>query len=776
MDSKLNRNYRVLWSEARRQWVVADELASAGGKGKSCGAVSKLLCAALVAGGLLASGPEDASALSGSCGTGISANISAVLNGTCTATATDAITLTNSGTIQAGIAPGTVHVLSTLASPATGVSIDNSGKILNTTLSAIFIDAAATGTTITNQVGGQISATAPSATRRLLTAISYVGDLDAASSLSNSGTISIMATRKNTSSVTARGVKIGGDLLGTLTNGGTISATATLNGFTSSPSPVAYGVEILGVLSSGTLANTGTISATAINHAVNVASSSNLNVTAYGVAAFTTLSGMLTNSGTISATATNTGLDVASSSISIAAQGVRATALSGTLTNTGMISAAANNSGTAIRSFIRASGYGVSLGTLSGTLDNQGTISASATNNGNASSSTSNVIIAYGVNVAGVTSGALTNSGSISASASNGGSGRSHSVSVFGVRLATLSGTGSFTNSGTISASASGTKASSTLSAFGVRIFVMQTGAVFTNSGTISATTNQPGDIAGSLNIRNGFGSTAGTVNNLAGGVLRGNLAILNPLVPVNNAGTIDIPDGPIALPVSSIAGNYTQQTGGMLRIGASSTISYGKLPVTGTADLSASGALDVNVSSANTLAKGQVLTGVLTAGVLTPPTGVFTVTDNSPLMDFTAAVNLAGTGVDLTAVAPAVPGVALALNGVAPFAFNSTTNNVMTLTATTAASNPVANADVYVALKLPDGTLLVMQPDGSFSTTLTALASNIPVPDFNGAIFNFTFTGTEPPGNYTWFAALTTPGSLNVISTLATVPFSFAP
>jgi len=58
----------------------------------------------------------------------------------------------------------------------------------------------------------------------------------------------------------------------------------------------------------------------------------------------------------------------------------------------------------------------------------------------------------------------------------------------------------------------------------------------------------------------------------------------------------------------------------------------------------------------------------------------------------------------------------------------------------------------------------------------MTALASNIPVPDFNGPIFNYTFTGVEPVGNYTWFAALTTPGTLNIIGTLAAAPFSFAP
>jgi len=121
-----------------------------------------------------------------------------------------------------------------------------------------------------------------------------------------------------------------------------------------------------------------------------------------------------------------------------------------------------------------------------------------------------------------------------------------------------------------------------------------------------------------------------------------------------------------------------------------------------------------------------------------------------------------------------AAPTITLALNGAPPFAFNSTTNKTLTLTATTTVS-PL-RADVYVALQLPDGTLLVMKPGGSFNTTLTPLVANIPIPAFNGVIFNYAFTGAEPTGQYTWFAALTTPGTLNIIGTLATAPFTFVP
>jgi len=151
------------------------------------------------------------------------------------------------------------------------------------------------------------------------------------------------------------------------------------------------------------------------------------------------------------------------------------------------------------------------------------------------------------------------------------------------------------------------------------------------------------------------------------------------------------------------------------------------------------------------------------------------TVTVTAPVTD-PDLTNNSGTALTLVGFGPNplfLPPISLSLNSAA---FNSTTNKTMTLTATTVASVPPTNADIYVALQLPDGTLLVMQPDGSFSTTLTPLLSNVPVPDFTGPIFNFTFTGAEPVGNYTWFAALTTPGTLSIIGTLATAPFSFGP
>ena len=137
----------------------------------------------------------------------------------------------------------------------------------------------------------------------------------------------------------------------------------------------------------------------------------------------------------------------------------------------------------------------------------------------------------------------------------------------------------------------------------------------------------------------------------------------------VSNGGTLSVAAGDTV----TITGDYTQTAGGIFQTGAASLASYGKLVVTGTANLSASNTVDVKVSAGDTLANGNVLTSVLSAGTLTA--GALTVTDNSAMWNFTGTVN--GNAIDLTteqaltfadavssgAVSPAAAGVAGALD-----------------------------------------------------------------------------------------------------------------
>jgi len=119
------------------------------------------------------------------------------------------------------------------------------------------------------------------------------------------------------------------------------------------------------------------------------------------------------------------------------------------------------------------------------------------------------------------------------------------------------------------------------------------------------------------------------------------------------------------------------------------------------------------------------------------------------------------------------IPQIGLSLNSIShsPYSYMILSRIMMN-------SSPATNADIYIALQLPDSTLLVLQPDGSFSTAITPKQANVSVPTANDTPFTyqFSFAGTEPAGTYTWFAALMQPGTLNVIGTMASQPFTFTP
>lgn len=161
------------------------------------------------------------------------------------------------------------------------------------------------------------------------------------------------------------------------------------------------------------------------------------------------------------------------------------------------------------------------------------------------------------------------------------------------------------------------------------------TGAVTGSSG---ATVN----INGTFTTENTFNVGIFAIN--SGGTLNQAHSITASTAFVNS-GTLAVADGVTA----NITGNYTQN--GVLSIGASSGSSYGKLNVSGTAALNSNASFNVNVATSNTLAAGNTLTGVLTAGSAIANNGsALTVTDNSNLFNFTAAIN--GNQVDIATVA----------------------------------------------------------------------------------------------------------------------------
>jgi autotransporter-associated beta strand protein len=110
----------------------------------------------------------------------------------------------------------------------------------------------------------------------------------------------------------------------------------------------------------------------------------------------------------------------------------------------------------------------------------------------------------------------------------------------------------------------------------------------------------------------------------------------------LTNKAILSIADGK----TTRVGGDYTQESSGTLKIGASSLTKHGKLNVAGTATFAKDSKIDVDVSETNSLAAGT-MTKVVEAGELT--SDGFVVTDNSALFDFTASVD--GNNVNLIVV-----------------------------------------------------------------------------------------------------------------------------
>jgi hypothetical protein len=113
-------------------------------------------------------------------------------------------------------------------------------------------------------------------------------------------------------------------------------------------------------------------------------------------------------------------------------------------------------------------------------------------------------------------------------------------------------------------------------------------------------------------------------------------------------------------------------------------------------------------------------------------------------------------------------PLLGLGLNG-AVFAPGAT----MTLTGTLSAGNVPGAVDAYVVLRLPSGVLLSLQLGGRLVPGVVPIARGVGPVNFQGVLAQYTFTGAEPPGTYTWFSALTAPGTLNLVSPLQQVAFT---
>lgn len=458
-----------------------------------------------------------------------------------------------------------------------------------------------------------------------------------------------------------------------VTNSVTVSSGAVLGGISqSSYTP-----------SSSFILNNGTITNDDLGVGISISASSLSNgLTNNGTISIGLSSGILINdSSTISGGFTNSGIITSTQEMGF--QFDDGSILNGNFTNSGsIISNSTNNpailfrdgtvNGDVINSgIVRATGIGngilmTSLGggnTINGDIINSGTISAGGsglainltnvsggiTNNGSIISSQDDALSI--INSSQVQEG-ITNNGTIR--------GYNHGIKLEGSNLIF----GGLVNAA--GATITGTTGSG--------IFINDNSPVFANIknyGTISGSTygiyinidSTSGDIdtyEGST--INGAIDAQATVLNFFGGTINGtiNVSSLN----INSGSTFNMTNsitvanavtnsGTLKIGSSSrtITGDYTQSSGGLLKIDVQSTSSYGQLVVSDAVNLSASGAIDVNVASGASIVKGGTLSNVISGATFTTPTGGFSVTDNSRLLNFSAAMNGGSNGVNLTVV-----------------------------------------------------------------------------------------------------------------------------
>jgi uncharacterized protein with beta-barrel porin domain len=515
-----------------------------------------------------------------------------------------------------GIAAGT-----TIAGIMTATGGITSGTF-NVTDNSVLLDftAASTGTIInltaivgTHNCGSSITTSVPGPC--------YIGfDLSTINVASSSGTISGGAT----------GIKaLAGSYSGSITNSGHVTGNTTgvlVSQATSISGGISNSGTIQGVTYAGIVVNKSTVGGSITNSGMIQGGASFIGAgirLASGV-----VSGGITNSGTITGPS---GIITSHSTISGGITNASQGSISG---GSGIyIAAGSHVAGIANAGTIAGSLTGVKLysSTISGGVNNSGTISGAG---------------AFGIRFAnGSVSGGLTNSGTIS-----GGS--------IGVRLSGTSAlSGGVTNSGTIAgghyavyvSSASALDSISITGAntanFSGDVFAQNTPVTITSGSTFTGTNAfnvQSFNIAstGVFNINNsmpGLGAINGAISNAGITASQG----------VTNAGTISVADGV----TGHITGNYTQASTGVYQLGASSSTSYGKLAVSGTANLA--GTAYVNVNSVNTLASGQTMLGVLTSTGLT---GNFaSVGSSSNLFTFTSVVD--GNNIDLSIAAAGASG-----------------------------------------------------------------------------------------------------------------------
>jgi 6-phosphogluconolactonase (cycloisomerase 2 family) len=100
----------------------------------------------------------------------------------------------------------------------------------------------------------------------------------------------------------------------------------------------------------------------------------------------------------------------------------------------------------------------------------------------------------------------------------------------------------------------------------------------------------------------------------------------------------------------------------------------------------------------------------------------------------------------------------------------------VLSLTAMISPWPTLTSVDLYLALQLPDRTVVYVQGDGTLTAEPRPFWASWDVEPFDGELLFLTFRGTEPAGRYRWLAGVTEPGMTTFLGSIAQAPFFFSP
>ena len=82
---------------------------------------------------------------------------------------------------------------------------------------------------------------------------------------------------------------------------------------------------------------------------------------------------------------------------------------------------------------------------------------------------------------------------------------------------------------------------------------------------------------------------------------------------------------------------------------------------------------------------------------------------------------------------------------------------------------------DAYVVVQLPTGQYLSLQLGGSLVPGIVPIARGFVPFSYEAPLVQYTFSGGEPAGAYTWYVGLARPGTLDLIAPVQQVEFTFS-